>query len=667
MNKHKEQLQAAVDQVINGVSHASTSQQAFLHLIEQLKEYGNNPGPDQIETLAGVLKAYTDMVQDKLSGRYALPLPTGFGKTQSIVAWVSQLYKSGITDKSVAVCASKVEELCSIKRDLISEGVPDEHIGLLHSYRYDQETAEAFLAGEEDLPPGYASMPSTDKHQEKQILLVTHNRVRGQSEVDQFNLFQGKERDLMIWDESLFIADARGVNQTDIESAIGALKPRFKNKPSAQPAVKYLEKCVSTLDKEAQAQVTKKKKPKVIEMPELTRDEIEDYQETLGNYREADILKDFLDISQSEFRVYAGNGNDGGVITYEIKVPKELNNILVLDASYDIRKLSKANVKHINDSPWAKRYGEYIEHEKAQVDYSNVTVHHLEHGSGRGTMTDIQANQKSECRLVSQEVAEVVRDIPEDEAILVFTFKTRPSDRVHFIDTLKRDLQGRGIDTEAKVQVWVWDKESKAWKLTQKPRFVWLTWGQETAQSKHSYCSNVIFAGVLHRSFLDLSASTAGEHENLTVDINKSDLTDTRNSEIAHCIYQALSRGASRVVNHGVAGKSDIYLIHKDRKIKALLDVVLPGSRWEKWEGKFMTKEPTKAEDVAESVKAFMATYEGRSISVQKLKHELELEHIISKTFNRGLTKALESIQGWEKKSKSIVRVKAETYGFKPE
>ena len=533
----KQQLyQNVVDEVINGVSHRTTSQPAFLHLSGKLERYGNKPGNDQLETLAAVLKAYTDMVQGKLSGRYALPLPTGFGKTQSIIAWVSQLYKAGITDKSVAVCASKVEELCSIKRQLIEEGVPDEHIGLFHSYRFDQETADSYLKGTGDLPPGFASMPSTDKHEEKQILLVTHNRVRGKTEVDQFNLFQGKPRDLMIWDESLFIADARGINKIDIESALGWLKPRIENKASAKPVVKYLDKCLSILDREMKAQQQRQqkgggKKPEVLHMPELSRDQIEAYQEALGKSWTVEILKSFLNISQSEFRVFAAGGYDSGAITYEIKVPEELENILVLDASYDIRKLTKANVKHINESPWAKRHRPYIDPVKAQLDYSNVAIHHLRHKSGREALTEIQSNGKAECRLVSQEVAELVKTIPAHEGVLIFTFKTRPSDRVNFIETLKKDLKGRGIDTEAEVQL----KDG-----TTRPRFAFLTWGQETAHNEYSYCKNVVFAGVLHRSFLDLSANTAGEHDDLTVDLDSTDLTETRDSEIANSVYQAL-------------------------------------------------------------------------------------------------------------------------------
>jgi hypothetical protein len=45
----------------------------------------------------------------------------------------------------VAVGQYKVEALCSLKRDLIEAGVPEDRIGLLHSYEYDEAKAKAFL------------------------------------------------------------------------------------------------------------------------------------------------------------------------------------------------------------------------------------------------------------------------------------------------------------------------------------------------------------------------------------------------------------------------------------------------------------------------------------------------------------------------------------------
>ena len=261
--------------------------------------------------------------------------------------------------------------------------------------------------------------------------------------------------------------------------------------------------------------------------------------------------------------------------------------------------------------------------------------------------------------MVSQEVAEVIKDIPQDQAILVFTFKARPSDRLDHIQTLKQDLQGRGINTEAQVQVKGTDGQ-----VTSRPRFVWLTWGQETALSQYSYCPNVVFAGVLHRSLLDLSANTAGENDNLTVDLDNAALNDTRDSEVAHCLYQAMSRGASRRMFNGVARHSNIYLIHGNGKIKDLLNDVMPGARWETWEGKYLTKKQTKMENVMEAIMAFLNVCTDLRISVRELRKQTGLDDIHRNTFNRGLKKALEKLSGWMRERQSLVKMTAEAYGF---
>jgi hypothetical protein len=53
----------------------------------------------------------------------------------------------------VAVGQYKVEALCSLKRDLIEAGVPEDRIGLLHSYEYDEAKAKAFLEEGENRYP----------------------------------------------------------------------------------------------------------------------------------------------------------------------------------------------------------------------------------------------------------------------------------------------------------------------------------------------------------------------------------------------------------------------------------------------------------------------------------------------------------------------------------
>jgi hypothetical protein len=329
-----------------------------------------------------------------------------------------------------------------------------------------------------------------------------------------------------------------------------------------------------------------------------------------------------------------------------MNVPSQFENILVLDASYTIRMLAHPNAKNIND---ANEDSPYLDLDQARINYSNVTVRHLKHGSGRDSFTQIQTKPKLKERLFSLEVANVVKGIPKQEGILIFTFKTRDSDQVNHVEILKKDMNKMGIDTDAFIQL---DNGEKV------PRIAFLTWGQETALNQYSYCSNVIFAGVLYRSRWDLTAQIVGESDNLTADINDSILREVLASELCHSLYQAISRGSSRKLIDGAACKSDVYLIISNDKVKGYLTKIMPGLRWENWKGSHLTKNPNKKETVKQAVNEYLNCYRGEAISVCKLKEELEMKGVHNNTFTSGLELALAGNGEWKRRDRSIVRSK---------
>jgi hypothetical protein len=135
---------------------------AFDIVTANLSRFGNQLGEEHRTALMELVGGFTFLAFGLKKGRYAYSLPTGMGKTQSIVAWCAALHELGYSDVSVAVAAGKVEALCQLKRDLIVNGVPPEAIGLIHSYEY-----QAGLTGE--LPNGYASEPPTRDNDDRQL------------------------------------------------------------------------------------------------------------------------------------------------------------------------------------------------------------------------------------------------------------------------------------------------------------------------------------------------------------------------------------------------------------------------------------------------------------------------------------------------------------------
>ncbi len=607
----------------NGVSHRKLTELAFRALIGSLEGYGNEPSDAQKAALYEIVGTYTFMAQGVLAGRWAFPLATGLGKSQSIVAWLGALNYLGHDHISVAVCASKVESLCDLKRDLIETyEVPEAKIGLYHSYPYDKAKV-----GE----PGYASLPCTEDHNSKQIILVTHNRVRGKCGPDRYNLFQGKPRDLMIWDESLLVSDTRAIRHRDVKAGLAWLQAMLEGtKDNRREACDYLQLCSDTL----QAELERLKDggpPATVKLP-VAR--IQDFKSSLGKNPVVTPLKELLDMSQMDLRM-AVTDQGGGLITYDIAVPRELENIVILDASHTIRDLVKLD-------PSIKRTGRFSEN---ILSYRNVTIHQLKHFSGRSTMTEAFRPSKRESRKVSLEIAEVVNQIPLDEGIIIFTFKPH---EVNFEKILKRDFKAGGIDIEATLQI---DGQER-------PRFVWLHWGQETSLSKHSYCSNVLFAGVLHRDHIEIASAIAGQKDDLLTPISSELVREVVRSEIGHCLYQAMSRGSCRIVKGRETRKMNVWLLHRDASIRELLNKVMPGVTWKDWPSKFITKDGGKIDKLALLISDYLDKQEGKNkVSSKSIKAGLDLKGIPPATFTCAIETLCRQNTGWNLEGRSMARV----------
>jgi len=325
----------------------------------------------------------------------------------------------------------------------------------------------------------------------------------------------------------------------------------------------------------------------------------------------------------------ASTQHNDGLITYDIAVPKELANIVILDASHNIRDLIglDTTIQQADFEP--------------MVSYQNVTVHQLRHASGRSKMTQ-EFKKKQEDRKVSLEIAQVVKQIPPDEAIILFTFKARHRE-VDFQSILKRDLEKQGIDTTAKLPGSGLD------------RFVWLTWGNETSLSEFSYCSNVIFAGVLHRDWVDLASAIAGQSDDLLLDITNEQVREVERSEIAHCLYQAMSRGSSRIVRGELTLPMKVWLIHKDEGIRDVIQKVMPGIRWGAWEPEHLLskgKIELTTDRILDCLKGLPLTT--ARVATRTVKKQLDLGDMPKMTF----TCAVKAISdGWTLAGQSLARV----------
>jgi len=167
------------------VTLASTlAEHAFGIVVRDLEDFGNRLNERHRQALRRMLETYSSMACGEITGRFAFDLPTGCGKTQSLIAWCQAVHESR-SGHSTVIAASKVEELCDIKRKLIAKDVPEECIGLIHSKAFDRDLAKEWLRTRDPSVlrqtrrgglREYASLPRTPDNEARPFLLVTAQR-----------------------------------------------------------------------------------------------------------------------------------------------------------------------------------------------------------------------------------------------------------------------------------------------------------------------------------------------------------------------------------------------------------------------------------------------------------------------------------------------------------
>jgi hypothetical protein len=155
-----------------------------------------------------------------------------------------------------------------------------------------------------------------------------------------------------------------------------------------------------------------------------------------------------------------------------------------------------------------------------------------------------------------------------------------------------------------------------------------------------------------------------GQQDNLLADVNQASLQSVKRSECAHVAYQALSRGACRVVVDGEARPMTGWIIHPDVSLLETLKAVMPGVQVGTWEAAYVTPlvQSRKAQDTAAVIVAYVKALppDVQAISTHRLKREALLTGIPKRTFTRALTLALERLSEWSLSKQSLIRLSAQ-------
>lgn len=620
------------------------TKRAFSILVTWLELHNNKPNDLQKHALFAIIDAMTNMASGSLTGRWAFGLQTGFGKSSCVLAWIAALTQLGHHHISAAVASEEVDALCDMWESLLRMGVPEAQLGILHR------------------KPLARIKPTTD-YKSKPILLICHARVRNQY-LDQFNSFDGRPRDLLIYDESLVATYSSACASPTITALAGGLSAQCQRYPDYRERMGKLSAFLSEYDQaifsELQRLTDIGSTQSVIRLPERSVEELEELAAVLPDNETVQSL-----IEMAPYPVKVSNFAEKGVVSYQVSIPASLRNVLVLDASQPIRDLVKFDRTVLDAEehlPKLKALGVPLASLKR---YDGTTVYRMKAHGGKTAMTKSFKQADRQQRSISREIVNVIKNhIPPDEAVLIVAFKAATQRRggVDFVKTIREDLAAAGVDLDAVVPM-----VGEGGKVEHRPRINITTWGKHTGTNRYGYCQNEIQVGIVHRDLLDLFGNYLGQVGDINAQQDRQRLLDLQLSEVAHACFQAINRCQCRTVIDGQAKPVRVWLIHYSRDLEKKLAPVLEGAEWKEWKRKYpeqrQQRTPQKVgqiQTVANTLRDYLTKLpeDVLQVSTRQAKKDLALTETPMRSFTCAVQLALEGMS-WLLVGRSLVRARA--------
>ena len=532
-------------------------------LMLTLQRYQNSPNADHQAALHDILLTYSRFATgDGLDPhkRIAFPLATAMGKTQSIISWARAVHQMSLP-YTLLVCQEQVRDLDILRHDLIDRGVPEDRIGLIHRDR------KVYCS------PGHPS--------EYQFLLITHAMIRTSKEAAEYMETEDGCRSLCVYDESLIKSAGRTVSGGELETASAmvetVLRSGFTDRDKVTPAqfelVGYLKDALAeVISRYNQRDTSKFNLPTILDVDTAMR-----YATAArglpGKARDAaPIILRFLEIASEPLRVARlGQGGKDGVISYQLRIPPTLQNVVVLDASATVRELQEKDSDIVVIDRWesVKRFN------KLSVDQYLV-----QSGTGylRNTMTTASP-------ILKDVVGDVTRGwLPENAAVVFCIAKQEdnaPAKKKTPTHKLQEALVKAGVNLNATVRMWEGPRNGKPGRVIDIPKYQFITWGQERSTNKFRHCSHLIAIGVSRRGIVELAGNVAGQRNDLEHEdvLDRSDLDRVQASEQFTRLQQFIGRGTTRETRDGQAGESWVK-VYDHGDFTDFIQRGLPGCTW---------------------------------------------------------------------------------------
>lgn len=584
----------------------------------QMARYGNTLTEGHRNALNQACTLILGAASGRTSGRYAIGMPCGAGKTLAVAATIFAAWELGL-GFTCAIAANTVRALVLLRRDLRMLGLPVDLIGL--RYSKDRKELRAELEGEDGVTDDDIDSTGDD---DRPVMLVSHAHIRG-TRGSLFAMHKGQPRNILIWDESFLTANTGALFVSELRAA--CMHPALREQITKQTVLMgLLDGALSAIDAELDAQ-RRGRAPSALDL--VGGVDMDTARRQLGNIRAGGaalaqgsrkVLADFLHLAERRtVSLYAGNINETAFLHYEPAVDPSWSNVVVLDASHPIRLLAqRSGIVDATtvDMRNARRY------DKVRVRQHIVAA-------GKTTQANGKARELA-ARIVADEV-------PADEGILIGCFKAE-------LPKLRKTLADDGVDLSARLS-------------DGRPRVNFLTWGRETSSNAFKHCKHVVIVGLFRHNPAALAAMLAGQAD----DPRARPTLEMELSETASALLQAMHRGACRTTGQGgQAEETTVHLIDRERAMRDILKASMPGMQWD-FIGDAEAK-PTKVEALQGAIAEYLNGQPAvvGSISVKGLKGAMAgAASAIGKVSPRTWTPAIKTgalRAGWHVDKRSVVR-----------
>lgn len=538
----------AVTQTIGKDRLSQAHQENLMYMVSRFTHFASG----YIHKAQGIPKGTSGGV------RLAHGLSCGGGKTLSVQAWLSAVSTLG-KPYSAAVAMSEIDALVEFKR-LLVEGLEVQLEGLDRPAKLSVPEEDIALLHSDASRRGFGAFNSTEEIQRRPFVLTTHAMIgTGDKNLDRFNVYKGKPRSLVLYDESLLVSEGYYLRYADTRDAEYLVSKYYdiEGHDELKPVFEYISSIRKMIEQGAK-EADDKGEAVQIKLPSL-REFSEGLDEALAKslfpakaLREQyfHTVRRMIEYQDRDVRVLGKQVHQGAVYFVK-KVSDSLKSVFVLDASHHIRQLPRVQATegvNIVEDPAQARLAD-------PITYPKLTIEWFKSRSGRGYI-EAECGSPIDKRPLALKIARWIKDeTSPEEKVLIWTFKKGTDKKaVDIPEKLLEVLRKHDIDLE---------------------RISIETHGRGKGSNKFKDHTAVAFYGVFEPNGGAVAGSMLGQQDDLQGDL--SQLDRVLQGEVLHEVYQETSRSAVRQIDKGISGQCKVLLpYYSPRVIRPL---------WEKTPG----------------------------------------------------------------------------------